>query len=248
MVRNIAIVGSAESTRDLAPFGDMSWEIWGLAWRRYPRVDLLFEIHDPVLWSGYAPATYRDELAASAVPVYMRTPHDDIPAAIRYPLEHIAAELSPRGAADVWTSSIAYMLALAIAELGRDGGGSIGLYGVDMALEGEYAYQRTACEYLIGLARGRGITVLIPEQSTLCRANFVYGLAPGAGGLQRATGITPGVLRKRLEHYAAERRKTQEQMNAAIARLNTLDGAEGEAKAMLDYVEHFNRGGVMPAL
>jgi hypothetical protein len=244
--RRVALVGSAESTRDLAPFDDPSWEIWGLAWRRYPRADRLFDIHDATHWAQQHDDDYYSGLAASGVSVYLRAPHPDIPTALVYPADLVREDLARGGSADFWTSSIAYMLALAIVEL--QPGDVVAIYGVDMALEDEYAYQRPACEYLIGLARGRGLIVEIPEQSTLCRANFVYGLAPGDGGLQRAVGLTPEVLRKRLAHYAAERRKAQDQLNAAIGRLNTLDGAEGEARAMLEYVEHFNRGGVLPAL
>lgn len=242
--RKVAIVGSAESTRDLAPFDDRAWEIWGLAWRNYRRVDRLFDIHDRVLWPTYAPPGYLTRLAECGVPVYLAASHPDVPDALVYPREAIHAALG--GVADFWTSSIAYMLALAIHE--AEPGDAISIYGVDMALSDEYAYQRPACEYLIGLARGRGVSVEIPERSTLCRANFVYGLPPGAGGLQRAVGLTPELLRTRIEHYAERRKSAQERMNALIAELNTLDGAEGEARAMLEYVEHFNRGGRMPAL
>lgn len=38
-----------------------------------------------------------------------------------------------------------------------------------MAADDEYGYQRPNCEYLIGLARGRGIKVVIPDESPLCK-------------------------------------------------------------------------------
>ena len=60
-------------------------------------------------------------------------------------------------------SSIAYMMALAILEkVDR-----IGIWGVDLHCESEYVYQRPNLEYLIGLARGKGIKVFIPPQSAL---------------------------------------------------------------------------------
>lgn len=37
------------------------------------------------------------------------------------------------------------------------------------------SYQRPGSEYLIGYARGMGIPVFVPEQSALCKANYVYG-------------------------------------------------------------------------
>ena len=42
-------------------------------------------------------------------------------------------------------------------------------------LEEEYFYQRAGCEYLIGLARGMGVKVVIPHESALCKASYVYG-------------------------------------------------------------------------
>jgi hypothetical protein len=40
---------------------------------------------------------------------------------------------------------------------------------VDMRADEEYSYQRANCEYLIGLARGKGIKVHIPEVSPLLK-------------------------------------------------------------------------------
>jgi len=48
------------------------------------------------------------------------------------------------------------------------------LLGVDMATDAEYAYQRDACLYWIGIAEGRGIKVYLPKVSPLSQA-FQYG-------------------------------------------------------------------------
>jgi hypothetical protein len=67
---------------------------------------------------------------------------------------------------DYWCSSIAYMFALALHE----GAEEIALYGVDMRGDNdEYAYQRPNMEYLIGLARGRGVLVTLPDACSLCK-------------------------------------------------------------------------------
>jgi hypothetical protein len=63
-------------------------------------------------------------------------------------------------------SSIAYMVAQALLELKPVD--RIAIFGVDLHCESEYAYQRPNLEYLIGLARGKGIKVYIPPQSALC--------------------------------------------------------------------------------
>jgi hypothetical protein len=74
-----------------------------------------------------------------------------------------------------FNNSISWMLALAIAE----GFEEIGIYGVDMALDGvtgaEYNHQRPSCEYFLGIAWGRGIRVHLPETSELLKCAYLYG-------------------------------------------------------------------------
>ena len=82
---------------------------------------------------------------------------------------------------------------------------------------------------------------------SLTKANFVYGEPTNNSGLpNQATGITQEVLEQRLNGYLADRVATQDRINAEIARMQTLDGAIQEATALLDFVKHFNRGGVVP--
>jgi hypothetical protein len=79
--------------------------------------------------------------------------------------------------ADYYQSSVAYALALAIAEMehvSQDldvpmGEHEIGLWGIDVSDDSEWAYQRACLEYLVGIARGKGINVHIPESSALCK-------------------------------------------------------------------------------
>ena len=240
----IAIVGSAASTRDQAPFDNLEWSIWALAWRRagLKRVDMRFEMHDPSLWSRYAgpiPA-YLDWLRASDAPVVMRGQFDEIPNCMPYPFDNVETFL---GEGVCYTSSVSYMLALAIYSEPEE----IGLFGIDMLADEEYAYQRPAAEYLIGLARGRGIKVTIPGACSLTKANFMYGEPfQGDGAFAKATGITPDFLEQRLQGYLSDRAATQARINAEISRMQTLDGAIQEAQALLDFVKHFNRGGVVP--
>ena len=78
-----------------------------------------------------------------------------------YPFKAVAETIGQA----YWNSSIAYAMALAIHEGARE----IAIYGVDMDGTDEYAYQKANMEYLIGVARGRGIQVYIPPQSALCK-------------------------------------------------------------------------------
>jgi len=104
-------------------------------------------------------------LRMAKVPIYMLEKHDDIPMSVRYPIEEITELVGKATGRETpyLESSIAYMLAQAVLEkVGR-----VGIWGVDLHCESEYAYQRPNLEYLIGLARGKGVKVYIPPQSAL---------------------------------------------------------------------------------
>ena len=59
--------------------------------------------------------------------------------------------------------------------VGWEGTPEVWFNGVDMAMETEYQHQRPCCEYLIGLARGTGIQVDVPETSSLLKSPWLYG-------------------------------------------------------------------------
>lgn len=168
-MRKVAIMGKCSSTRSDAPIHDPSWEIWTLGWDPMPVCHRTFDIHRN--WRQFRgndedAAMHRATLIGHKVPVYMLEAEADVPNSVRYPMEDVAdvVGLTNRGTPYL-ESSIAYMLALAILEL--KSGDRIGIWGVDMAASTEYIYQRANCEYLVGLARGKGIKVFIPPQSAL---------------------------------------------------------------------------------
>ena len=152
----IQICGMAPSRKGI----DLSKEAWGLPWdplgHRYSR---WFEMHDRSLWERRGPE-YLELLQTSEVPVYMQQHYDDIPASVAFPVEHVAEVIG----ADYFNSSIAYMLGLAILEAQN-----IEIYGVDNHTDGEWFYERPCNEYLIGIARGRGLNVWIHPDSSLCK-------------------------------------------------------------------------------
>jgi hypothetical protein len=55
------------------------------------------------------------------------------------------------------------------------------VYGVTMKAGDEYGYQRPNAEFLIGLARGKGIKVHLPENCSLCKYQGDLGY-PGRYG------------------------------------------------------------------
>jgi hypothetical protein len=157
----VAIVGMSDKSREGIPWDDPEWEVWGLArdsedWCRFART---FEIHDD--WRAVYPAEYAERLEYCAG-LYMQG--DPVKGATRYPVEAVSA------VCERFESSVDYMLALAIHE----GAQEIAIYGVRMESDDEYGYQRPNAHYLIGLARGKGITVHIPQTSPLCKYSRTF--------------------------------------------------------------------------
>lgn len=170
-MRKVAIVGRCYSTRRDAPWDDPTWEKWSLGWDPVaPLTHRIFELHQNFrmfLGSQQEGDFHVSGLRMLKVPVYMLEAHEDIPMSVRYPMEEIHALVGNATGKQTpyLESSIAYMLALAVLELKP--GDRLGIWGVDLHCESEYAYQRPNVEYLIGLARGRGIKVFIPPYSAL---------------------------------------------------------------------------------
>lgn len=187
----IAILGTAPSSMALAPFKDKSWSIWACSPGAFPicaanRSDVWFEPHrwqptEPGL--PFAPGTkpwfsadFHTFLGAHAGPVFMSEVQTSIQNSVRIPFEPLIAKYGPY----FWTSTIAYMIAMAIEALApRAQAGEevvIGLWGVDMSATEEWAYQRPGCQHFIGLAMSLGINVLLPQESDLMRPPTMYGI------------------------------------------------------------------------
>jgi hypothetical protein len=81
-------------------------------------------------------------------------------------------------ALDYLESSFAYMLAVAILKQPD----VINIYGIRMAADEEYAYQRANAEYMIGYARGKGIEVNV-HNSTVCQYSQYFKQYPERYGL-----------------------------------------------------------------
>lgn len=235
-MKKVALLGFADSWK-LAPFDDPEVEIWGLneLWKylKPDRWARWFELHD----ADTLGVTKRDLsegeqkrhlewLAAQQPgrPIYMQPQFCDgrFPAAVPYPLERMIDRFGR-----YFTSSIGYMLAVAIA----DGYDWIGLYGIDLASDVEYQHQRPNAEYLIGLARGMGKTVVLAETSAICKAGHLYGFEKPLGDLG---GIASAVR----EHKKSLDKKRDETLSA----LSTIDGAMQECDNVLKLMEFKERG------
>ena len=190
-MRRIALIGSAPSSVAKAPYEDASWELHGCspgAIVHMKRITRFYEMHafkDP---NPCHEINYVKRLAALTVPVYMVHPTPEVPASVAYPKEQVLdfvwghvedlhgrkrpARFNPND----FTSSLAWMLALAIVELsGEPGQNEIGLWGVDMSAQEEYGGQRDGCLSLIHIAKSIGIRVTLPPESDLIRSAPLYG-------------------------------------------------------------------------
>jgi hypothetical protein len=54
-----------------------------------------------------------------------------------------------------------------------------------MIHDSEYGHQKPSCEYYLGIARGRGLKVILPPESDLLKATTRYGYSAGNYGIQR---------------------------------------------------------------
>ena len=234
--KKVALIGSAASTKDLAPYNDTSWEIWGLAWRNdYPRCDVHFDIHpltsDRKHILGSSIKEYVEVMRRRGTLHYL---HGDagLANATAYPLVQMVQWLKEKthGQFDgkYLSCSIAYMLVFAMYSGARE----IAIYGVDLIDDTEYVYQRPNLEYLIGIATTLGFQITIPKGCALMGPSWLYGYEspPSTDG-----PINQKILVDRLNQYKQQREKH-------LAALYTTDGAIQECQQLLDMLKHVRRG------
>lgn len=168
----VALVGTAPSSRLLAPFNDPTWEIWVCSpgnMGNIPRVTRWFEIHANYEWpehASYGPQYLNWLRQQTAFPIYMQD-NKVVPQAIPYPKDDIVKEFGP----DFFTSSFAWMMAFAIQE----GAEEIALFGIDMASRDEYILQRPGFYYFKHRAEQKGIKVWAPNESDIMQHAPLYG-------------------------------------------------------------------------
>jgi|GEM_PF-6805031 len=185
MTKTIHIFGLDSTTKEIKGVGEKGDQLWGLnQGHNHFTPELMaqmthwFQIHAwPALQVRHSLPFYTSNhlefLRTTKLPVYLQELQpDECPTGIRYPYEEVVEDL---GGNYFSCNSFGWMLALAI-HLGwsrqfRD----IQLYGVDFG-SGDVgdSYARPMIEYLIGLARGRGMQVTVPEHSALLKEDL-YG-------------------------------------------------------------------------
>lgn len=234
--KKVCIVGYAENSRHLAFYNDPDCEIWGVnqLYRFIPRADRWFQIHtdwdDEKKWA--ADANLRDWISQAPCPVYMIKDEPDLPMSIAYPKAWVKEQL---GVHEYFTSSIAMMLALAIAE----GFEEIGIYGIDLIVGREYHFEKPCAEFYLGIAHARGIQYHIPENSALLWQSHTYGydMAPDYGffGLDNLKQRGK-ILSKSVTEYRDKTHVMQGHLEEAELLLSKMPPDSNSAKIMTERV------------
>lgn len=167
----VALIGTAPSSRLLAPYSDPSWTIWGCSpgnMNVLPRFDAWFELHGNLLWPEHKHygEPYIAWMKNLTVPLYMQN-QDYCPNAITFPKDEMVKEFGR----NFFTSSFSWMLAFAIMK----GAKEIGLYGIDMASRDEYILQRPGAYFFFHEAQRRGIKIIAPNESDIMQPPGLYG-------------------------------------------------------------------------
>ncbi len=180
--RGVGIVAFG-STKSLVNWESPDWMYWSMndSYNYFAkRIWALFEMHPASHYTDprhYIP-DHEARMAKMGRSVWLAFPNPNIPNASIYPLNDVVRAFGHK----YFTSTITFMIPFAILKIEeslarRDGifAPRIGLWGCDMALSSEYARERSCTEYWLGRAEQRGIEIVIPEQSPLLKANYVYG-------------------------------------------------------------------------
>jgi hypothetical protein len=170
----IAIMGSAPSSRKLAPFNDLEWEFWSCSPPNFdlPRVDKWFELHSLERKLKHPQNGPFVQVLQKHPNVYtVEQGHPMLPNSKQFPWQEVMAYHGPYAKYFI-TSSIAWMLGWAIMQKPKE----IGMWGVDMAATSEYAYQRPGLWWFMERADKEGIQIRLPHESDLAAPVPLYGV------------------------------------------------------------------------
>src|SRR3989304_3655853 len=223
---DLAFVGFAATTRNLAPYQNPSVEIWGLneahrqPWmRRWTR---WFQIHEKWDYTKQEGKAYKEHWEwlkqKHPFPIYMQEIDPEVPSSVAFPLDEVCQTFlaqAHRGNEQIkfFTSSYSYQMALALL-LGFD---HIGSFGYEMATDTEYRYQRESTSFWIGLAMGLGKNIYLPPGCRILRGEL-YGYE-----------VSRMINRQRLEFLL---KKHEYMKDMHMQRLQQIGGARLEVEKL----------------
>jgi hypothetical protein len=164
MKKTLVIMGSHPSGRDF-DWSRKDCEIWAFNEAPnqkkdgkliLPRVDVCFQLHVEAIWRNPANRTDPDHykwLTTTKSKVYMQDKYPEIPGSIKYPLEDVVKMTGKR----VFTSSPDYAFGLVAYLYKQRKWKKVEVWGIELAMESEYQYQRTGFSFWIGYLTALGI-------------------------------------------------------------------------------------------
>lgn len=178
--RKVSIVGFAPSSMQDVQFvwDDPDMEVWS--------INQLYMAFEPIVnkttrWfqihhrHSYDQTVNRDHshhmwlTKQNTFPIYMQNKELDVPSSVEFPKKLIMDTFG-----GYFTNSISWEIALAIYE----GFEKIYLFGIDMAQDSEYSFERPSVEFFLGWACGRnpnGLnSIVVPEKSDLLKTMWLY--------------------------------------------------------------------------
>src|ERR1041384_6753339 len=192
-IERIAIVGTANSWKD-CPYDDPGLFIMSLNdaytlglprfdawWEQHPLDRLYFRplnqrvvYAEDVPYGCYVrPEGHLEKLRemSKAIPVFLQSdpPKGWGPNAQRFPIEQYREKYG-----EYWASGPSYMVAWAIEQ----GAKEIQVWGIHLATEHEYREQRPQFEHILGIARGKGIKIVMAKESPVLKHGWQYAYQP----------------------------------------------------------------------
>jgi hypothetical protein len=233
----VCILGFAPSWTE-APFSDDTFDIWclnemydTLNSKEGTRASLWFEVHSPESTSKSS-EKHQAFLTGCPLPIVMQKYFEKYPTSVPYPREAIKKMVQENWIVDEncdtytnFSNQITWMIYMAVLMDYKE----IHVYGVDMAHDSEYSWQRPSCEAALAFAAAKGIKVARPRTSELCHFPKDYGFDTDNAGRHYKKKRQKMLIDKRnrlsqeLENYQKAIKNTElsiSQLDGALSEIN----------------------------
>ena len=260
----LIIIGNYDKTRDLYDQSRTDGDVWAFneMWGKrewLTRCDAIFQLHaEPIWrnpWNRTDPNHFLWLCTQHEVPVYMQEAFEEVPMAVKYPLEEIIAEyLTPYINKTPFGSTPAYALALGLYQ----GYKEIECFGIELGTESEYGIQRPEFAFWAGVAAGRKVHLTLNTHKFLNSPMYGYQgewSIPLDAFRSRLLELTPPVTETRAMYEDTHKKVYQRidvfqhdpspenytylaegvnELNRQAVEFGMLDGARQENKRYLD--------------